>query len=62
VFISKNDRKKLDPKARKSIFLGYGTVKKGYWLYDRKKRSIFHQSLMNHLEDMSLKKRNSLFK
>ena len=32
----------LDPKAKKTIFLGYGTVRKGYRLYDRKKRSIVH--------------------
>jgi len=64
--ISKNDRKKLDPEARKTIFLGYGTVTKGYWLYDRKKLSIVHSRDVGFKEssrkDTSQKKINSLFK
>ena len=32
--IAKDDRKKLDVKSRKCIFLGYGTETKGYRLYD----------------------------
>ena len=32
--IEKNERSKLDSKARKCILLGYGTETKGYRLYD----------------------------
>ena len=34
--VAKDDRKTLDIKSRKGIFLGYGTETKGYWLYDPK--------------------------
>jgi transposase InsO family protein len=32
--IPKDERRKLDPKAKKCIHLGYGVVRKGYRLYD----------------------------
>lgn len=40
--IPKDERKKLDPKARRSIFLGYGDVTKGYRLYDPMKSRVIH--------------------
>ncbi len=40
--IPKDERKKLDSKAKKCIFLGYGTETKGYRLYDLKKAKVFY--------------------
>ena len=34
--IPEDERKKLDSKAKKCIFLGYGGLKKGYYLYDQR--------------------------
>ena len=42
IHIPKDERKKLDPKAKRCIFLGYGTSRKGYRLYNRKTSSITH--------------------
>ena len=39
--IPKDERKKLDSKAREAIFLGYGKEKKGYRLYDISTKKIF---------------------
>ena len=39
--IPKDERKKLDSKAREAIFLGYGKEKKGYRLYDVSTKKIF---------------------
>ncbi len=40
--IPKDERKKLDFKAKKCIFLGYGSETKGYRLYDLKKAKVFY--------------------
>lgn len=40
--IPKDERKKIDPKAKKSIFLGYGKCVKGYRLYDPEKLRVFY--------------------
>ena len=39
--IPKDERKKLDSKAREAIFLGYGKEKKGYRLYDTTTKKVF---------------------
>ena len=40
--IHKTERKKLDPKSRKSILLGYAENIKGYRLYDLKEKKVFY--------------------
>ena len=40
--IPKDERKKLNPKAKQCIFLGYGEATKGYRLYDPDKRRVFY--------------------
>ena len=40
--VPKDERKKLDSKARKCIFLGYGSETKGYRVYDPERRRVFH--------------------
>ena len=40
--IPKDERKKLDPTARKCIFLGYGNVTKGYRLNNPVKARVIH--------------------
>ena len=40
--IPKDERKKLNPKARRCIFLGYGDVTKGYRLCDPIKARVIH--------------------
>lgn len=40
--IPKDERKKLDNKARKCIFLGYSTNRKGYRLYDPERQRIVY--------------------
>ena len=40
--VAKDERKKLDLKARKCVFLGYGTETKGYRLYDPKCANVFY--------------------
>ena len=39
--IPKDERKKLDSKARKAVFVGYGKDKKGYRLYDIATKKFF---------------------
>ena len=38
--VAKDERKKLNPKAKKCIFLGYAAQSKGYRLYDTERSSI----------------------
>ena len=40
--VAKEERKKLDSKTRKCVFLGYGAERKGYRLYDPKRAKVFH--------------------
>lgn len=40
--IPKDERRKLDPKSKKCVLLGYGTTKKGYRLYDPLKKKVLH--------------------
>ena len=40
--VPKDERKKLDSKARKCTLLGYGDATKGYRLYDPKRARVFH--------------------
>ena len=40
--ISKEERRKLDPKAKQCILLGYGTATKGYRLYDINNKRVFY--------------------
>jgi hypothetical protein len=40
--ISKDERKKLDPKAKRCMLLGYGNVTKGYRLYDSISSRVIH--------------------
>ena len=40
--ISKEERHKLDPKAKKCVLLGYGMATKGYRLYDINERRVFY--------------------
>ena len=42
IHIPKDERKKLNPKAKKCTFLGYGTSRKGYRLYNLKTSRIIH--------------------
>ena len=42
IHVPKDERKKLDPKAKKCVFLGYSTSRKGYHLYDRKTSNIVY--------------------
>ena len=40
--IPKDERKKLDSKAKKCIFLGYGGLRKGYRLYDQRSSCVIY--------------------
>ena len=50
--IPKDERRKLDPKARKCVLLGYGEETKGYRLYDPEKRKVFHSRDVQFNEEM----------
>ena len=53
--IPKDERKKLDSKAREAIFLGYGKEKKGYRLYDLSTKKIFYSRDVVFNEEMFAK-------
>ena len=40
--IPKDERSKMDPKAKKRIYLGYGISVKGYRLFDTETSKVFH--------------------
>ena len=40
--IPKDEQKKLNPKSRKCILLGYGTATKGYRLHDQQRQKVFY--------------------
>jgi len=40
--VAKDERQKLDSKARKCIFVGYSAETKGYRLYDPKRGKVFY--------------------
>ena len=42
VHIPKLERSKLDSKSKHCIFVGYGTVTKGYRVYDMKEKKVIH--------------------
>ena len=42
IHVPKDERKKLDPKSKKCVFLGYSTTRKGYRLYHQKTSRIIH--------------------
>ena len=44
--ISKEERRKLDLKAKKCILLGYGTDVKGYRLYNPQDRRVFYSRVV----------------
>lgn len=51
--IPKDDRSKMDPKAKKSIFFGYGIEVKRYRHYNTEKVRVFH-SRMSFLRNQHL--------
>ena len=59
--IPEDERKKLDSKSRKTIFLGYGTNVKGYRLYDPETRKIFYARnvIFNEKREAQLQKETS---
>ena len=42
IYIPKDEQNKVDAKAKKCIFLGYGATRKGYRLYNQKSSKIIH--------------------
>ncbi len=48
--IQKDERKKLDIKAKKCALVGYGTEVKGYRVFDPLTRKVMSDSMRNKLE------------
>ena len=42
VHVQKDERRKLDPKTEKCVLLGYGSVQKGYRVYDHLTQKVFY--------------------
>lgn len=51
--VPKDERKKLDSKSRKCIFLGYGETTKGYRLFDVNRSKVFHSRDVQFNEERS---------
>ncbi len=55
--VPKDERKKLDPKAKTCNLLGYGTETKGYRLYDSKLAKVFYsQDVILNESDHAIEK------
>jgi len=55
--VPKDEQQKLDSKARKCVFLGYGTETKGYHLYDPKcPRVLYSQDVLFNESSCGLEK------
>jgi len=52
--IPKDSRKKLDSKTRKCILVGYGSVRKGYRLYDRATRQVLFSWMVKFDKEKSI--------
>ena len=42
IFLKMHERRKLDSKSRKCVFLGYSESRKGYRLHDAENQKIVH--------------------
>ena len=51
--IPKDERRKLDSKTKRSIFLGYGNGVKGYRLYDKAQKRVFYSRDVTFNEEKS---------
>ena len=59
--VAKDERKKLDSKSRKCIFLGYGEETKGYRLYDSSRsKVIYSRDVQFNEESMNSERRSML--
>ena len=54
IHIPKDERSKLDPKAKQCIFLGYGHEEFGYRLYDPVDKKVFKSRDVVFLEDQTI--------
>lgn len=57
----KDEREKVDPKSKKCVLLGYGSVAKGYRLYDLKSKRSLHSRdvIFSELQRGSTEKESS---